>query len=102
MFDDHIQETTGHYNMCEFFETVEHLAQCPAMLKTASEWEVDPIFVRTVARDYPPLARAMVDTLLADEYDASEIYTYYDEQVNEEEAQRIVGLDNEILERALA
>ena len=102
MFEDHIEETTGHYNMSGFYDTVEHLSACPAMLKTASDWEVDPIFVRTVAIDYPPLARAMVDTLLADEYDAREIYTYYDEQVSDEEAQRITGLDHDILERALA
>ena len=101
MFDDHLDETTGHYNMCGFFDTVEHLAQCPGMLKTAGDWEVDPIFLRTVAKDYPPLARAMVDTLIDENYDPAQIYTYYDEQVSEEEAERINWLDIEVLERAV-
>jgi len=103
MFDDHLQETTGHYSLCGFFEVVEHLAASPAILKTANDWQTDPIFVRKVALDYPPLAKLLMETVLdAEEYDPYEIYTFYDERVNEDEARTIVELDEQVRRRAHA
>jgi hypothetical protein len=72
------------------------------MLKTCREWESDPIFVRKVAVDYPPLARVMIDLINEEKYNPEEIYTYYDDVVSQEEATIILELDQQISRRALA
>ena len=102
MFENHLEETTGHFSFATFLDTVEHLAACPAMLKTCREWESDPIFVRKVAVDYPPLARIMIDLINEEKYNPEEIYTYYDDVVSQEEASIIQELDRQISRRALA
>ena len=103
MFTDHLEESTGHYSLCGFFEVVEHLSQCPAMLKTAGDWECDPILLRTVAKDYPPLAKVLTRTVLeSSDYNPHEIYTFYDEQVSESQAETIMRLDEQVRQRAWA
>jgi hypothetical protein len=103
MFNDHLEETTGHYSLCGFFEVMEHLSQCPAMLKTARDWECDAILIRNVAKDYPPLAKVLTRNLLeSSDYNPYEICTFYDEQVSEEQAETIMHLDELVRQRAAA
>jgi hypothetical protein len=103
LFNDHVKETTGHYIMSGFFETVSHLSECPAMLKTADDWESDPIFIRRIAADYPPLAKVLVANVLEDDdYDPHRIATYYDEYISPEDANIISMLDRQVRERAFA
>lgn len=103
LFEDHVKETTGHYIMNGFFETVSHLSQCPEMLKTADEWDTDPIFIRRIATDYPPLAKALVANVINDEdYDPYHIQTYYDDTIDEGDADTVAMLDDHIRMRAHA
>lgn len=103
VFNDHLEESTGHYSLCGVFDLVEHLHQCPAVLKTAGDWECDPIFLRHVAKDYPSLAKVLTrDVLESNDYDPNEIYTFYDERVTESQAQTIVKLDEQVRQRASA
>lgn len=107
VFNEHIKESSGHYLFSNFFETVEHLAACPAVLNQVAEdgndWEADPIFLRKIALDYPPLAKRLVRTIDGDEdYDPEKIYSYYDEYVQPEEANLIRQLDKMIRRRAFA
>jgi hypothetical protein len=103
IFDDHLEESTGHYTLCGMFDLVEHLNQCPAMLKTVGDWECDPIFLRKVAKDYPPLAKVLTrDVLETNDYNPHEIYTFYDEQVTGSQAMTIMQLDEQVRQRASA
>tara|TARA_B100001094_G_scaffold265992_1_gene268687 strand:- start:11 stop:1024 length:1014 start_codon:yes stop_codon:yes gene_type:complete len=102
MFDDHSVETTDHYTMSHFFDIVEHLAQSPALLRQAAEWNTDPIFVRKVASDYPPLARDLISRIEAEDYDPSEIYSFYDEPIDSNDAIQISFLDDQIRSMILA
>jgi hypothetical protein len=96
------KESTGHYALSGFFEVVEHLSACPALLRGANDWQTDPIFLRKVAVDYPPLAKTLVDRLTSDDYNPNEIYCYYDEPISHDQAGTIRVLDEQVLERALA
>jgi hypothetical protein len=103
LFNDHVKETTGHYVMNGFFETVSHLSRCPAMLKTADDWETDPIFIRRIAADYPALAKVLVSNVLEDDdYDPHRISTYYDDYISTDDANTIVMLDQQVRQRAYA
>ena len=102
LFEDHEKETTGHYSLSNFFEMVEHLSACPGRLKTATDWNNDPVFLRKVASDYPPVARAMAGRLMEDGYSADEIYAFYDEPISSEQAATCRELDRLILQRAQA
>ena len=102
MFEDHLAETSEHYTMCGLFDLVEHLSQSPALLREASEWNTDPIFVRKVAADYPPLARDLITRIEADDYDPSEIYSFYDEPISSSEAAEVAALDDQIRNMVLA
>lgn len=102
LFEDHEKDSTGHYTLSGFFEVVEHLAECPRRLKDATDWNTDPIFLRKVASDYPPVAKAMAGRLMDDNYSADEIYSFYDEPISEEQADTVRQLDRLILERAHA
>lgn len=102
LFDDIDKESTGHYALSGFFETVEHLSACPALLRNANEWQTDPIFMRKVATDYPPLAKTLVHRLTSDSYDPDGILCYYDEPISHDQADTIRLLDEMVLERALA
>ncbi|MAK84075.1 MAG: hypothetical protein CL998_00395, partial [Euryarchaeota archaeon] len=62
----------------------------------------DPIFLRKVASDYPPLAKAMAGRLMDDDYSADDIYSFYDEPISEEQADTVRRLDRMILRRAHA
>ena len=81
--EDHLEETTGHYSI-HGFQAVEHLAAAPRHLKGLSDWQTDPILIRKIAADYPPLAKSFVDKLTSPDYSADEIYTDYDEPVEGE------------------
>ena len=104
MFEDHMKETTGHYSLCGFMDIVENFSTYPAALKTAREWLVDPILLRMVAKNYPPLARVVLPVIEAPEYDASQLHDYFDEEeyLSEEHAHIIMRLDGEIRQRAYA
>ena len=102
MFDDHSAETTDHYTLSHFFDIVEHLSHSPALLRKASEWNTDPIFVRKVASVYPPLARDLMSRIEADDYDPSEIYSFYDEPIDSDDAREISLLDDQIRSMVLA
>jgi hypothetical protein len=102
LFEDMDKESTGHYALSGFFEVVEHLSACPALLRGANDWQTDPIFLRKVAVDYPPLAKTLVDRLTSDDYNPNEIYCYYDEPISHDQAGTIRVLDEQVLERALA
>ena len=102
LFDDIDKESTGHYALSGFFETVEHLSACPALLRNANEWQTDPLFMRKVAPDYPPLAKTLVHRLTSDSYDPDGILCYYDEPISHDQADTIRLLDEMVLERALA
>ena len=100
LFEDHEEETTGHYTLCNFFELVDHLSAAPAGLKSASEWQVDPILLRKVATDYPPLAKALVGKLTSSDYCPEDIYTDIEEPIGRVHAAVIKDLDVEVLVRA--
>lgn len=102
LFEDMDKESTGHYALSGFFDVVEHLSACPALLRGANDWQTDPIFLRKVAVDYPPLAKTLVDRLTSDDYNPNEIYCYYDEPISHDQADTIRVLDEQVLERALA
>ncbi|MBL6743164.1 MAG: hypothetical protein ISP83_02175 [Candidatus Poseidonia sp.] len=94
MFSDHTKETTGHHTMSGFFGLVEHLSEAPKFLRTASEWETDPIFIREVASVYPPLAKVLIHRIDAEDYSADRIYSFYDEPIESDEAVRVSILDD--------
>ncbi|MDB3859033.1 hypothetical protein N9289_03360 [Candidatus Poseidonia sp.] len=94
MFSDHTKETTGHHTMSGFFGLVEHLSEAPKFLRTASEWETDPIFIREVASVYPPLAKVLIHRIDAEDYSADRIYSFYDEPIESDEAERVSILDD--------
>ena len=94
MFSDHTKETTGHHTMSGFFGLVEHLSQAPNFLRTASEWETDPIFIREVASVYPPLAKVLIHRIEEEGYSADQIYSFYDEPIESNEAERVSILDD--------
>ena len=100
LFEDHLEETTGHYSVHGFFEAVEHLSAAPGHLKGLSDWQTDPILIRKIAADYPPLAKSFVDKLTSPDYSADEIYTDYDEPVEGDKAVIIKELDELVLVRA--
>ena len=100
LFDDHDKETTGHYVMCGFFEIVEHLNEAPGGLKGANDWQPDPLLLRKIAADYPPLAKSLVDKITSPDYDAEEIYTDFEEPIEGEKADIIKSLDLQVLETA--
>jgi len=102
LFEDHEKDSTGHYTLSNFFDMVEHLSACPGRLKTATDWNTDPIFLRKVASDYPPVAKAMAGRLTDDDYSADEIYSFYDEPISEDQAETVRHLDQLILQRASA
>jgi hypothetical protein len=102
MFEDHLAESSQHYTLCGFFDLVDHLSQSPAILREASEWNTDPIFVRKVAAVYPPLAKKLLTTIESDDYDPSLIQSFYDETITEEEATTVALLDEQIRNMALA
>ncbi|RJU92771.1 MAG: hypothetical protein DWC01_01400 [Candidatus Poseidoniales archaeon] len=94
MFSDHVKETTGHHTMSGFFGLVEHLSEAPKLLKTASEWETDPIFIRKVASVYPALAKVLIHRIEDENYSADQIYSFYDEPIESDEAERVSILDD--------
>ncbi|MCH1460828.1 MAG: hypothetical protein L7U25_00540 [Candidatus Poseidonia sp.] len=94
MFSDHVKETTGHHTMSGFFGLVEHLSEAPKLLKTASEWETDPIFIRKVASVYPALAKVLIHRIEREDYSADQIYSFYDEPIESDEAERVSILDD--------
>lgn len=102
LFEDHEKESTGHYTFSNFFDMVEHLSACPGRLRTATDWNTDPIFLRKVASDYPPVAKAMAGRLMDEGYSADEIYSFYDEPISGEQADTVRHLDRLILQRAHA
>lgn len=102
LFEDHENDSTGHYTLSGFFEVVEHLSDCPRRLKEATDWNTDPIFLRKVASDYPPVAKAMAGRLMDDDYSPDEIYSFYDEPISSEQADTVRLLDHLILQRAHA
>lgn len=102
LFDDHERDSTGHYAISGFFETVEHLALCPALLREVNDWATDPILLRKVASDYPPVAKILAGRLTKDDYDPANIYTFYDEPLEEEHQVTVRTLDELVLERAYA
>ena len=102
LFEDHELESTGHYTISGFFETVEHLSQCPRLLKDVNDWATDPILLRKVASDYPPVAKLLAGRLTDDDYDPSNIYTFYDEPLEEKHQAIVLKLDELVLQRAHA
>lgn len=100
LFDDHVEESTGHYSLCGFFEVVEHLGDAPGGLKGASDWQTDPILLRKIAADYPALAKSLVGKLTSSNYSPDDIYTDYDEPIEGEKADIIKELDIEVLRTA--
>ena len=102
LFEDHEKDSTGHYTLSGFFEVVEFLSDSPRRLKEATDWNTDPIFLRKVASDYPPVAKAMAGRLMDDDYSPDEIYSFYDEPITSEQADTVRHLDRLILQRALA
>jgi hypothetical protein len=56
-----------------------------------------------VAKDYPPLAKVLTRNVLeSSDYNPHEIYTFYDEQVSESQAETIMRLDEQVRHRAWA
>ena len=102
LFDDHERDSTGHYAISGFFETVEHLAKCPHLLRDVNDWSTDPILLRKVASDYPPVAKILAERLTKEDYDPSKIYTFYDELLEEEHQGVVRELDELVLQRAHA
>lgn len=107
VFNEHIKESSGHYVFNSFFDTVEHLAHCPGLLcqmaEDGNDWEADPIFLRKIAVDYPPLAKRLLKTIDDDEaYDPEKVSNYYDEYLAAEEVNTIRQLDDLVRERAYA
>tara|TARA_B100000459_G_scaffold8319_1_gene4917 strand:+ start:25428 stop:26417 length:990 start_codon:yes stop_codon:yes gene_type:complete len=102
LFDDHERDSTGHYAISGFFETVEHLAKCPHLLRDVNDWSTDPILLRKVASDYPPVAKILAERLTKEDYDPSKIYTFYDELLEEEHQGVVRELDELVLQRAYA
>ena len=102
LFDDHERDSTGHYAISGFFETVEHLAKCPRLLRDVNDWSTDPILLRKVASDYPPVAKILAKRLTKEDYDPSKIYTFYDELLEEEHQGVVRELDELVLQRAHA
>jgi len=102
LFQDHHKESTGHYTLSGFFETVEHLSACPGRLKDANDWNADPIFLRKIATDYPPLAKSLASRITHENYDPEAIYSFYDEPLEDEETELIRQLDKQVLRRAHA
>ena len=72
------------------------------MLKDVNDWSTDPIFLRKVASDYPPVAKILAERLTKEEYDPSKIYTFYDELLEEEHQGVVRELDELVLQRAHA
>ena len=105
VFNGPSKESSGHYLFSNFFETVEHLAACPAVLNQVAEdgndWEADPIFLRKIALDYPLSPSDWFAPLTAMRI-TRKIYSYYDEYVQPEEANLIRQLDKMIRRRAFA
>ena len=102
LFDDHERDSTCHYAISGFFETVEHLAKCPHLLRDVNDWSTDPILLRKVASDYPPVAKILAERLTKEDYDPSKIYTFYDELLEEEHQGVVRELDELVLQRAHA
>ena len=102
LFEEHRKESAGHHALGSFMMTVEHLSACPAMLKDCSSWETDPIFIRKVALDYPPLRRALLPEIDDETYDPGEIHTYYDEPLNDRNLTIVTTLDHQIRDLATA
>ena len=102
LFDDHERDSTGHYAISGFFETVEHLAKCPHLLRDVNDWSTDPILLRKVASDYPPVAKILAERLTKEDYDPSKIYTFYDELLEEEHQGVVRELDELVLQRVHA
>jgi hypothetical protein len=86
--------------VCGFFEVVEHLNEAPGGLKGASDWQTDPILLRKIAADYPPLAKSLVGKITSSDYDAEEIYTDFEEPIDGEKADLIKSLDLQVLKTA--
>jgi len=101
MFEDHQDEMSSHH-LSSFFDAAEHLSQCPAMLKTCNEWETDPIFLRKVATDYPPLARVLVPLICEEEYNPKDIHSdpWDGDYLSESSLQHIIQLDEVLRQRA--
>ncbi|MDP6199141.1 MAG: hypothetical protein QF531_00075 [Candidatus Poseidonia sp.] len=107
VFNEHIKESSGHYVFNSFFDTVEHLSHCPGLLTHMAEerndWEADPIFLRKIAVDYPPLAKRLLKTIDDEEhYDPEKVSNYYDEYLEADEVNAIRQLDDQVRERAYA
>lgn len=102
LFEDHMRETSGHHAMNSFLPTVEHLSMCPGMLKDCSSWDSDPVFIRKVALDYPPLRRSLMNELNHEHYNPEELSIYYDEQLSEREVSLVTALDAQLRQQAEA
>ena len=100
MFENHLTEASDHYAMGPFMQVVEHLHLCPNMLKTCSSWDTDPIFIRKVALDYPPVRRALLPHIEAEDYDPNMLYSYYDEPLSPKDARTVAALDDRLRELA--
>jgi hypothetical protein len=55
-----------------------------------------------VASDYPPVAKLLAGRLTDDDYDPSNIYTFYDEPLEEKHQAIVQKLDELVLQRAHA
>jgi len=100
MFENPLTEAADHYAMGPFMQVVEHLHLCPNMLKTCSSWDTDPIFIRKVALDYPPVRRALLPHIEAEDYDPNMLYSYYDEPLSPKDARTVAALDDRLRELA--
>ena len=100
MFENHSNEAVNHHTLGSFMQVVEHLHQCPNFLKTCSSWDTDPIFLRRVALNYPPVRRALLPQIDAEDYDPEMCYGFYDEPLSKGETRRVTVLDERL--RALA
>jgi hypothetical protein len=72
------------------------------LLKDVNDWATDPILLRKVASDYPPVAKLLAGRLTDDDYDPSNIYTFYDEPLEEKHQAIVQKLDELVLQRAHA
>ena len=102
LFEDHIGDTSGHHTLLTFMSTVEHLSRCPAMLKDSLSWESDPVFVREVALNYPPLRRVLMKEIEHEDYDPNVLSDPWDDGLNSRDSVRVAALDARLRELAAA